>query len=282
MKIKRILNNNVVVSVDDNGNEIIVIGCGIAFKKKIGDIIIKDKIEKIFVTEDKEMTKKFQDLLHEVPIEYITIADKIVKYTEEKFGKKLNDIIYISITDHIYTSVERFINEGELKNGLLWDIKRLYKDEFEVGTYAIKIIKEELKVELPQDEAAFIATHIVNAQLNESIPSVMNITKLMQETLNIVRYYFRVDLDEESLDYYRFVTHLKFFAQRLFNEQSNIISKDDELFDIVKEKYKESYNCVKKIGEFIKEKYSYNITNEEKLYLVIHTAKLVEKSKKRS
>lgn len=279
MIIKKILNNNVVVSVNDEEKEIIVMGCGIAFQKKNGDILNKDKIEKIFVLDDKNMTKQFQELLSEIPIEYMTITDKIVKYTEGKFGKKLNDIVYISITDHIYSSVERYLSGMELKNGLLWDIKRLYKDEFEVGKYALGVIKEELKVDLPEDEAAFIATHIVNAQLNEGIPSVMNITKLMQEIMNIVKYHFRIDIDEESLDYYRFITHLKFFAQRLFNENIHANNKDNELFDIVKEKYNNSYECIKKISQFIEEKYSYKLTNEEKLYLIIHIERVVEKHK---
>lgn len=277
MIIKKILNNNVVVSVNDEEKEIIVMGCGIAFQKKNGDILNKDKIEKIFILDDKDMTKKFQELLSEVPLEYMTITDKIVKYTEEKFKKKLNDIIYISITDHIYSSVERYLNGIELKNGLLWDIKRLYKDEFEIGKYALKVIKDEIKVDLPEDEAAFIATHIVNAQLNDDIPSVMNITKLMQEILNIVKYHFRIDLDEESLDYYRFITHLKFFAQRLFNEKTHANNKDNELFNIVKEKYTSSYECIKKISKFIEDKYSYKLTYEEQLYLIIHIERIVEK-----
>lgn len=279
MIIKKVLNNNVVVSVNDEKKEIIVMGCGIAFQKKNGDTLNKDKIEKIFVLDDKDMTKQFQELLSEVPIEYMTITDKIVKYTEEKFKKKLNDIIYISITDHIHSSVERYLKGIELKNGLLWDIKRLYKDEFEIGKYALKVIKDEIKVELPEDEAAFIATHIVNAQLNEGIPSVMNMTKLIQEILNIVKYHFRIDLDEESLDYYRFITHLKFFAQRLFNEKTHENNKDNELFNIVKEKYSRSYECIKKVSKFIEDKYSYELTNEEQLYLIIHIERLVEKHK---
>ena len=279
MIIKKILNNNVVVSVNDEEKEIIVMGCGIAFQKKNGDILNKEKIEKIFILDDKDMTKQFQELLSEVPIEYMTITDKIVKYTEEKFKKKLNNIIYISITDHIHSTVERYLKGIELKNGLLWDIKRLYKDEFEIGKYALQVIKDEIKVDLPEDEAAFIATHIVNAQINEGIPSVMNITKLMQEILNIVKYHFRIDLDEESLDYYRFITHLKFFAQRLFNEKTHANNKDNELFNIVKEKYSSSYECIKKINKFIEDKYSYKLTNEEQLYLIIHIERLVEKQK---
>ena len=142
MKIKRVLNNNVVVSLDDNGQEIIVMGCGVAFQKKPNDIVNKAKVEKVFVLKDEMMTQKFQQLLAEVPMEYMTITDKIIKYTEDKFKKSINDIVYISITDHIYNSSLRFKEGIFLKNGLLWDIKRLYKEEFEVGLYALNALQD--------------------------------------------------------------------------------------------------------------------------------------------
>ena len=61
---------------------------------------------------------------------------------------------------------------------------------------------------------------------------VTQITKIIQEILNIVRYHLKISFDEDSLDYHRFVTHLKFFAKRLmFGEKE--AKRDDILFDIV-------------------------------------------------
>ena len=279
MKIKRVLNNNVVVSLDGKGQEIIVMGCGIAFQKKPNDIVNKSKVEKVFVLEDQMMIGKFQQLLDEVPMEYMTITDRIIKYTEEKFNKPIKDIVYLSITDHIYNSALRFKGGVGLKNGLLWDIKRLYKEEFEVGLYALTVIQEEVGIEFPEDEAAYIATHIVNARLNEEIPIVMNMTKMTQEILNIVKYHYRMELDEESLAYSRFVTHLKFFAQRLFNNKKYVSQEDDELYNIVKLKYKDAYECAKKIDKFLELEYNYKLTHEEELYLIIHIERVVEKHK---
>ncbi|WP_249652289.1 PRD domain-containing protein, partial [Lysinibacillus sp. D4A1_S13] len=79
------------------------------------------------------------------------------------------------------------------------------------------MVKHRRNVSLPEDEGGFIALHIVNAELNEEMPNTINITKVMQEILGIVKYHLKIDFNEESLHYYRFVTHLKFFAQRLFN-----------------------------------------------------------------
>lgn len=46
---KKILNNNAVISENNQKEEIIITGKGIAFGKKSGDLIDKDKIEKTFI-----------------------------------------------------------------------------------------------------------------------------------------------------------------------------------------------------------------------------------------
>ena len=39
-----------------------------------------------------------------------------------------------------------------------------------------------------------------------------------------------LDFDEESVYYYRFITHLKFFAQRLFLENKQYTDEDNPLY----------------------------------------------------
>lgn len=260
MKIKKILNNNVVISEDTARNEIIVLGCGIAFKKKIGDNLNEALIEKKFIGFNKSENKKITSLLDEIPIEYLQITDKIIKYAENKFNTKIGDIVYISIADHIYRAVERYVNSGEIFNGLLWDIKRLYPNEFEVGMYALSIIKDIIKIQMPEDEAAFIATHIVNAQINENIPTVINITKLVNEMINIVRYNLFLDINESVNSFNRFVNHLKFLGQKILKHCiGNNNSSNDELFIMIAAKYPKEKECVEKIAEFLDKKYNYQL-----------------------
>ena len=63
MKIKRIYNNNVVVSNDMSGKEIIIIGRGIAFQKKVGEEIGQVKVEKIFSANDESIENNLKRLL---------------------------------------------------------------------------------------------------------------------------------------------------------------------------------------------------------------------------
>jgi len=277
VKIERVLNNNTVVSIDDNGKEIIVMGLGIAFQKKPGSYIPKAKVEKTFSLDNKAMNNKFMELVSNIPAEYVMLTENAIKISEERYNKKLNNSIYILLTDHIYSAIQRYKNGIQLKNALLWDIKRIYKDEFNIGLEVIQSIKEKFNIELSEDEAAFIALHIVNAELDVELGNVTVITKLIQDILKIVKYNFSITFDEDSLNYHRFLTHLKFFAQRLISDK--VYKEDDEkneLYDMVKKNYSISFECVKKIEKLLKEEYKYGVTKDEKLYLMIHISKIID------
>lgn len=274
--IRKILNNNVVVSKNEQNKEQILVGSGIAFQKKVGDFVSEKKVEKTYTLSSSDMSNKLQELLANLPVEYLKLSDDIISYAKTKLGKRLNDSIYISLTDHVYTAIERSKQNILVKNVLLWDIKRFFSDEFQIGVNAITLIEEQTKIHLPDDEAGFIALHIVNAEMdNTDIHNTYEITKIMQEITNIVKYNFNITFNEDSVYFYRFTSHLKFFAQRLVNKKNFENDNDDGLLDIIKLKYKNAYECVNKVGKFILDKYSYEISNEEKLYLTIHIARIV-------
>jgi beta-glucoside operon transcriptional antiterminator len=275
VKIEKILNNNAVISIKDN-QEVIIIGRGIAFNKRVSEAIDEQKIDKIFTLENEDILKKFKTLIADMPIEYMELSEKIIAYAKTKLGKKLNDSIYIHLTDHIYFAIERYKKNLPIKNGLIWETKQLYKDEYEIGLEALNMICEQTGVILPEDEAGFLALHIVNAELNEEMPVVQSMTKVMQEILTIVRYHFKIEFNENSLTFYRFITHLKFFAQRLVKGNHYNSSTDDDLFMVIKQKYSEAYSCSKKIKKFIENSYTYELTDEEMIYLTIHIERVVK------
>ena len=276
MKIHKIINNNVISTFNEQNKELVIMGRGIAFQAKVGEPVRKDRIEKIFTMEDKEVNEKFKTLLEEIPMEVMEVAEKIIGYAKTTYSKKLNDIIYVSLPDHIHFAIERHQKGMMITNGLLWEIKKIYRDEFLIGKEAIKMIKDKFNIELPEDEAGFIATHIVNAELNDEMTNVNQITKVIQQILNIVKYHFGVDFDEESLNYFRFITHLKFFAQRLMSNTS-LNGVDEDFFLLVKQKHKESFICTEKINLFLQKEYQYELSTEEMLYLTIHIQRVVNR-----
>lgn len=204
------------------------------------------------------MNEKFKQLILNIPLEHIQLADEIIKLAEIKLGKHISESLIISLSDHIYTAISRYLEGIAIKNAMMWDIKRFYEVEFEIGVISLNMIEEMFHVRLPEDDAGFIALHIVNATMDESnMEQIIDITGIMQEVSNIVKYYFRIEFDVNSVYYFRFITHLKFFAQRLVLGKIIDDGSNDGLLDVVKMKYQSAYKCVLKIQTFINNKYNY-------------------------
>lgn len=278
MKIHKILNNNVAVVLDGESREQIVMGRGICYKKRSGEELDPEAIDKTFMLSGSEAKNRFQTLIKDIPIEHAELGEAVIAEARNRLGRNLNEMIYISLIDHIYTSIIRFLDGITVKNVLLWDIRRFYKTEYQVGLWALERIKQEFKVELPEDEAGFIALHIANAEMDEQeMHNMYEITRIIQEVLNIVKYYFHLDFDEDDVYFFRFITHLKFFAKRL-TERSGYEEEDgSDLLEVIKGKYQEAYKCVEKITQFINKKYDYQLSAEEQLYLTIHINRVITK-----
>lgn len=153
MRIEKVLNNNVVTVIDDQNFELVVMGRGLVFKKKRGDFLEEDKIEKIFTLSNQKLSDKLKTLLSEIPIEHMELSEEIINFAKLQLGKMLDDSIYVSLTDHISFALERFSKGMKIKNAMLWEIKKFYKEEYEVGKAALQIIHSKLGVRLPEDES---------------------------------------------------------------------------------------------------------------------------------
>lgn len=277
MIIKKILNNNVVITTNYQMEEIIVMGKGLAYGKQAGDNIDMNKINKTFEVSLKPSQRKMINMLKDIPLEYMEISDCVIK--EAKVDLEVDDSLYISLTDHIHTSIERYKEGVYLKNHMLFEIKNFYPKEFELGLLTLELIKEKYGINMEEDEAAFLALHIVSSEVGRNISDIYEMTNFILEIIGIVKDYFKLELDEDSLSYHRFVTHLKFFGLRFFNKIKQVedITLNNDLLEIMKEKYVESYLCTSKIQSHIEKTYHYELNDEEVLYLTIHVAKIISK-----
>lgn len=268
MVIKQIFNNNVILAKDSSKNEIVAMGCGIAFKKKVGDAINIKLIEKTFILKQKETSEKFKLLLEDVPAEHVSLCYDIIEYTKNILNVDLNDYIYVTLTDHISYSLKLNKDGIHRSNVLLWEIKKFYPKEYKIGLKALELIEDETHQKLSEDEAGSIALHLVNAQINKTLnirEDASKLTQMVQDILNIVKYTYNISLDENSLNYERFITHLRFFFKRLNNNEV-VESEDDFLLGQVKNKYRQAYECMLKIEKYL----GMELTDSEKLYLTLH------------
>ena len=147
-------------------------------------------------------------------------------------------------------------------------IQYIIQEAVDSGIEEILIITNSNKHAM---ENHFDKSYELEARLTES--GKMEQVKMIQDILNIVRYTYNIDLDEKSLSYERFVTHLRFFFQRL-NKKDKFESKNDDfLLNQVKIKYKEAYRCMLKVEKYLQ----IELNDEEKLYLTLHIQRITQK-----
>lgn len=134
MKIEKVLNNNVVVALDENGAETVLMGRGLGFGRRAGDEAPPDKVEKRFTLHSDQLFDRFQQLITSIPLPHFLMSERIINHAKIALGKELSDSIYVTLPDHISAAVNRYKEGIVLPNPLLWDIRQLYKDEFRVGS----------------------------------------------------------------------------------------------------------------------------------------------------
>lgn len=275
MIVEKILNNNVVIAIDpETKKEVIIMGSGIAFKRKVGQEIEEDKIEKKFVVDDKSMGNKLKALINKIPDGIFQLSHEIITYASKNLNRKLDKQIYISLSDHIAFAIKRYKNNIEIKNNLLDEIRRIHKDEFIIAVWAVNHINKRLNINLPEDEAGFIALHLVNASYQETAKESVEATNIIKGILNIIRYYYSVEFDENDLNYDRLLTHLKYFAKRVItNKQNN--DGSNEFLKLAKKNYSEDFNCAEKIKQYIEKNYNYKIADDEMVYLTMHIHRVI-------
>ncbi|MBS7354460.1 MAG: PRD domain-containing protein [Erysipelotrichaceae bacterium] len=199
MEIKKIFNNNVVV-VEKDGRDQVICGRGIAFSKKIGDKVDEDKITQVFVMKEEKENERFQEIIQNIPLEYIELSNEIIEMIKLSIGQKINDIIYISLSDHIYTAVERAKEGIYMPNTMTFEISHYYENEYRLALKALKMINERFDVDLKEDEAGFMTLHIVNAEEeNSSLEETTKVTQIVQEIIKVVRNFYGRDFYEDSV-----------------------------------------------------------------------------------
>lgn len=277
MKIFKVINNNVLSAYDDREQEVVLMGRGIGFKAKPGDSIDESRVEKVFCIENRTLSRQFQELLSNMPLIHMQISADIIAYAKNECKLKLNQSIYVALTDHINSAIERYRQGIRLENALLWEIRQFYYQEYLVGEYALRLFGERMDIHFPEDEAGFIALHFVNAVYDTGIRDMYAITNMLQKSLAIVKEEFGGGLDESTVHYERFVTHLKFLAKRLYRKEL-LCEEDTEFMRQIERRYQREFGCAQKIAEAIEKEYGSRITEEEELYLTIHLRRVLLKN----
>ena len=275
MRIKKVINNNILCVVNDRGGEMIVTGRGLGFGRKTGERVDPSLFEKTYHMEGKAEQRKLRELCEQIPIEHLKLTQDLIEYIRGRISAPLNESLLITLADHISFAIKRKEQGIEFTNPLQGAIMSYYPTEYHLGQHCLRVIREETQADLNPSEAAFIALHIVNAELNTSMSVMYDITELIEGTLEVAEYYYQKKFHRDSLDFNRFIVHLRYFAQRLFQTApSQTAEYDTDFQEMIIRSCRQHYKCAQHIGEYIRSAYQKEVSAEELIYLTIHLKRI--------
>ncbi|RWZ50830.1 PRD domain-containing protein [Labedella phragmitis] len=274
--VHKVLNNNVLITMDPLGREQVLMGRGLAFQARPGDPVDLTKVEKSYTLDVDVNRTHIHEVLAAAPYEVIAAVNGAVDHAERSLGRDLGRHLPIAIIDHVQFLLERLRTGVDLPSASMPEVRVLYPDEFRAATEMSEHLADALALELPTDESVFLTMHVLNATRDEPNGTAALLFRRVQHVVKTVERSTGVSLDVESLDYARFILHVKFLLQRLVSE-SMLRSADTSFYDFARVKYPRAAACADEVKAYVLAATGSVLTDEELLYLIVHVERLIQR-----
>ena len=274
MRVTKVFNNNVLLAADDAGTEVVLMGKGLAFQVRPGDAVREDVVERTFVAGGSTTPERIVALVDEIPAEDIDLTERIVTAARERLGPHITGHVVVPLADHISFALQRARQDVQITYPLQWEVLHLYPREVAFAREALTMVRDATGVELPALEAVPLALHFVNAQFGAGeLSRTVEMTEVFGAVLGIVRTRLGIEVDEESIDVARFITHLRYLFVR---QQQGVAPPDMQgvLLDAVRGANPAAHAAAVAIQELLSERYAWTVTGDEVLYLTLHVSRL--------
>ena len=150
MRVVKVLNNSLIMALDEDGQEVILSGKGIGYRKAIGYELKENEIQKIFVLRERTVVRDVIRLAAEVGEEYFNLTKSVISYAVETYHMKLMDHIYLALTDHLAFTEKRLRQNVVIENFYTADLRRFNPEEYDVACYGARLFEEKFGMKLPE------------------------------------------------------------------------------------------------------------------------------------
>lgn len=271
-RIKKVLNNNVVIAVHPELHEVVLIGKGIGFQKKVGSLIYEETVEKCFVLKDKKEQEQYKQLLSQVDEQLVDVMNDVVLHIQQRFQTPLNEHIHTALMDHIGFAIKR-LNQGiEFTNPFLVETQALYEREYEVAEEIVDIIEIKMGIRLPESEVGFIAMHIHSALTRKHLAEIHQHSRLIIRLIHMVETALNRKVSRQSISYLRLVTHLRLAIERTVGEEE--ISEPEGFTDLLRSQYPVCYDIAWKLAKVMERELKKPVPLAEVSYLTLHLQRI--------
>ena len=275
MIVQKVLNNNMILTADEAGREQIVMGKGLRFFCQVGKELPAEHIQKVYILQEEDAASRYMQLLRDVPPETAEGIQEAMQMAYERFPGRLNDQLFVTMFDHLVYAIERSQKDIILPNRLLWEVRRFYPQEYAAAQEIRAFLNQRLQIQLPEEEAGNIAFHLVNAQTaTPDIGRTLQALRMLKDIYNIVQLSCGQKINENSLHYSRFLTHMQYFIERVL-DQKMLGSEDLSVLEPVLEKCPQAASCAQKIADYVQKNLQVEVPHEEIIYLTIHMMRIL-------
>jgi len=268
IQVAKALNNNVIIAHHPEHGEVVVIGKGIGFNRKTGDALPLEAVEKMFILTSRYEQEQYKQLVPHVDEQLIEIIGEIVTYISRKTQTELNEHIHIALTDHLAFAIKRAEQDLAFHNPFLYETKEIYPVEYELAEYAIRLIHQNLGVDLGEDEIGFVALHINSAMTNRHISEVRGHTQLIADLVDVVESELKFTILRNTLDYSRLLTHLRFAIERI--RRGEQVGEVEKLDGLLRQEYPVLYGVAEKLTLMMEQRLNQPVYRAEVSYLTMH------------
>lgn len=260
------LNNNIVL-IKEQGVEKILLAKGIGFNKKFGDILEDNlEVDKVFSIEDKKNQENLKEVYNRVDGEFVAICEEALAEISEELGEELNETIHIGLIDHLAIAMKRLKNKEQINNPFIVEIETLYSVEFEMAKKIVNKLQDKYEIDFPEGEIGFITLHIHSARNGKMLSNSIKYSYLSNKIIIYIEEKFNSKIDKRSLDYARFLSHVRFTIERVLTDT---VLKND-LTEIIKKSYPVSYEIAEGASKIIEETLDKKVCDDEVAYIAMH------------
>ncbi|WP_258804182.1 PRD domain-containing protein [Pseudarthrobacter sp. NS4] len=279
MDILRVFNNNVVLSRDANGREVILTGRGLGFQAKPGQVIDPAKVLRTFVPEDGRDPDNLGAMVAAIPPEHVLLAEEALDAGRSEMQIPASTVLSIALADHLSFAIKR------LRQGVVFDyplraeVSHLYPAELRAARRILEFVNARLEAPLSDDEAVAIALHLVNAGFaTGDLSYTYQMTGVFAQLFEVLEQAYSRPFDRNTVNAARFITHLRYFFVRA-NSGRQLEDGAGKLAAAIKGSYPEAYSTALKLQAVLELRLGEPLTEDEVTYLTLHVARMVDEDR---
>lgn len=268
-QIIKILNNSALILSVEN-TTCIGLGNGIGFGKKNNDWIDLSCISKLFKSTDNQFLSKLSTSISKLNEKYYKLVEEIISFISSSLNCNVNDELYLLLAEHISFAEYRIEHHLIVPCPMQHEVKILYSEQYIVASQVVDMIERRLNKKFPESEIGLIALHILNATNPQY---VLRNLEICDEIIKIIESHFQIQLDVNSIEYARLITHLKFLSNRILRNNCQFLDISKNIY--FNETFKTAIQCVDKIITYLDDSHHYHLNNDEISYLIIHISNCI-------